>query len=116
MNLLQEYLIFHIQKNNGYKLLEIDLDLWNKLFEFSWEYDWDNGDSEWHIFNKNNLSIQIYNNKTNEVGIHATLFPVKEKNRVTVYWQEGFSDLYRDDDLSLFNTNKNGELIILWIG
>ena len=94
------------QKNNGYKLLEIDLDLWNKLFEFSWEYDWDNGDSEWHIFNKNNLSIQIYNNKTNEVGIHATLFPVKDKNRVTVYWQEGFSNLYSDNDLSLFHTNK----------
>lgn len=94
------------KKNNGYKLIDMDLTLWNKLFEFSWEYDWNNGDSEWHIFNRNNLSIQIYNTKNNEVGIHATLFPVKEKNRVTVYWQEGFSYFYRDDDLSLFNTNQ----------
>ncbi|WP_312148150.1 hypothetical protein NST58_20365 [Paenibacillus sp. FSL R10-2796] len=45
------------------KLIEIKRSLWRKMIEFSWEFDYANGNSEWHIFNRTNGTIMLYPNR-----------------------------------------------------
>lgn len=45
------------------KLIEIKRSLWKKMIEFSWEFDFSNGNSEWHIFNSSNGTIMLYPNR-----------------------------------------------------
>ncbi|MDR6723426.1 hypothetical protein J2W91_001878 [Paenibacillus amylolyticus] len=46
------------------KLFQIKRNLWNKMIEFSWEFDYSNGDSEWHIFNRTSSAIMLYSDGT----------------------------------------------------
>ncbi|WCM62423.1 hypothetical protein [Paenibacillus polymyxa] len=45
--------------SKGYRLMKVDHALWNNLLRFSNEFDYLNGDTEWHIFNRNNMFIQV---------------------------------------------------------
>ncbi|MEC0211369.1 hypothetical protein P4H70_20730 [Paenibacillus ehimensis] len=55
------------------KLVKIKRYLWKKMMDFSWEFDFQNGVSEWHIFNRRSSSIMIYRNHT----VFADLEPEK---------------------------------------
>lgn len=43
----------------GYRLMKVDRTLWNTLLRFSNEFDYQNGETEWHVFNRNNMFIQV---------------------------------------------------------
>lgn len=49
-----------IENEQGFELLSVEPWLWEKMKQFSHEFDYDNGDSEWHIFWEQNLSIRVY--------------------------------------------------------
>lgn len=42
------------------KLIKIKRSLWRKMIEFSWEFDFTKGNSDWHIFNRINGMIMLY--------------------------------------------------------
>ncbi len=48
-----------IEVEKGFEILSVDLWLWEKMKQFSHEFDYDNGNSEWHIFDSQNLSIRV---------------------------------------------------------
>ena len=93
----------------GYKLLEMNKQLWNLLFGYSWKYDWSNGKSNKHIFNKTGKQIQVNSPSSNEKfkdSIHTVLHPVDDGYSVNVYWKEGFSPLDRYDSLDIYNPSQ----------
>lgn len=45
--------------SKGYRLMKVDHTLWNTLLRFSNEFDYQNGETEWHVFNRNNMFIQV---------------------------------------------------------
>jgi hypothetical protein len=58
------------------RLVEVERSLWRKMIEFSWEFDYANGNTEWHIFNKTTGTIMIYPNRV----ILARLEPEKTES------------------------------------
>jgi hypothetical protein len=48
-----------IENELGFELFSVEPWLWEKMKQFSHEFDFDNGDSEWHIFDRQNLSIRV---------------------------------------------------------
>ncbi|GHO96306.1 hypothetical protein KSF_063540 [Reticulibacter mediterranei] len=48
-----------IEHEKGFELLSVETWLWEKMQQFAYEFDYDKGDSEWHIFDRRNLSIRV---------------------------------------------------------
>ena len=79
----------------GYRLLKVDLQLWDKLVEFTTEHDYDEGKTDWHMFDANRFKIKVCsrdNNVRYDCGYHAILEPEKEinnygsNNEVWIVW------------------------------
>ncbi len=78
----------------AYKIASIDRSLWLELIDFANNYDWDNGKSEWHIFQRNYNYIHVYSpvisyNRNLNAGEHVIYRAVKDDSiqhdYVTVY-------------------------------
>lgn len=66
------------------RLVEVDLNQWRKILDFTWEFDYANGESEWHIFNKLNNRIMLYPQHT----ITTSLIPVETKqDTIWITWE-----------------------------
>ncbi|MEI3604536.1 HNH endonuclease domain-containing protein [Pseudogracilibacillus sp. SE30717A] len=69
--------------SSKYRLMKISRKLWNLMIEFINKHDYENGDTNWHIFDKNKFFIKIYSKKeTNrfDEGYHAFLEPEQDEN------------------------------------
>lgn len=69
--------------SSNYRLMKINRNLWNLMIDFVDEYDYDNGNTDWHIFDKNRFFIKIYSKEeTNryDAGYHALLEPEQDDN------------------------------------
>ncbi|GED60813.1 hypothetical protein ABER61_24245 [Brevibacillus formosus] len=64
--------------NFSVNMFEMNRHLWNLLVQFSWEFDYAKGNTEWHIFNATNGTIVIYPNNT----ILSRFYPVHSENNV----------------------------------
>ncbi|MGG4195791.1 HNH endonuclease signature motif containing protein [Paenibacillus jamilae] len=84
--------------NFSVKMFEIKRGLWKKLIQFTWEFDYSKGNSEWHIFSATNGTIVVYPGNT----ILSRFFPTKSKDftyesfmhsddNVLVLWEPGSS-------------------------
>jgi hypothetical protein len=83
---------------HGYRLLKINVNLWQVLLQFSHEFDLDNGSSNWHIFDGGGTFIKVYSRyKTKHLdqGYHLILSAENESsyqqlgntsNNVWVVW------------------------------
>lgn len=71
-----------LDKEFGYEILEIDRKHWNMFLDIANEYDWDNGKSEWNIFQRNTNYIHVYSpvisyNPNLNSGQHAIFRAIK---------------------------------------
>lgn len=65
----------------GYKLIKIKRSLWREILEFTKLHDYENGTSDWHIFDQNNYRIQICTVTPThqlDVGYHSFIHPCSE--------------------------------------
>ncbi|MCY7806077.1 hypothetical protein MOC47_18965 [Bacillus spizizenii] len=69
--------------SSKYRLMKVSRKLWNLMIEFANNHDYENGDTRWHIFDKNRFYIKIYSKReTNrfDEGFHALLEPEQDEN------------------------------------
>lgn len=62
--------------SSKYHLIKVDMNLWNKILEFSREHDYEKGSSQWHIFDasgNNMLKVYIKEDDENYVGGHKCI-------------------------------------------
>lgn len=73
--------------NFSINMLEMNRQLWSLLVQFSWEFDYAKGDTEWHIFSATNGTIVIYPKNT----ILSRFYPVHSETNL-------YSSFMRLDD------------------
>ncbi|MFJ7915431.1 MULTISPECIES: HNH endonuclease [unclassified Lysinibacillus] len=57
----------HHQNESKYNLIKVNMNLWLKILEFSRKYDYEAGDSDWHIFDSSgNNMLKVYIKNENE--------------------------------------------------
>jgi hypothetical protein len=102
---------------NGFKLFKIEKWLWKLLVEFSWRFDYMEGESSWHIFDRGNNIFKVYTEKNIErldSGHHAYLCSENIENsfydsshEVWVTWKPMLSDYKREQGLPVFSSRKS---------
>lgn len=88
------------KRKNNYRLLKVTNDQWKQLVDFGFKHDVDEGNSEWHIFDKNRYFIKIYTNKQlsrYDIGYHAffngehdedvVFYPEFSSNNIYITWE-----------------------------
>jgi hypothetical protein len=65
------------------KMFDIPRHLWRMLVQFTWEFDYAKGETEWHIFSATNVTIVIYPENT----ILSRFYPVHSENYLFAYMQ-----------------------------
>lgn len=75
--------LFEESKNrkNSYRLLKIKRTLWGEMIDFACAHDYDNGNSEWHMFQDNGKLIHVntkFDNQKYDSGTHVKLYPEQE--------------------------------------
>lgn len=65
--------------SKGYRLMKVDSNLWNSLVRFSNEFDYQNGNTNWHVFNRNNMFIQVHTEEQHLRKIHFHLRLLAER-------------------------------------
>ncbi|MFQ6403745.1 hypothetical protein ACIDE9_03200 [Methylophilus sp. 'Pure River'] len=53
-------LIEHNYNRDSYALVSVHRNLWSIILDFAWEYDFANGDSNWHIFDAAPGMLKVY--------------------------------------------------------
>lgn len=104
--------------SSKYRLMKISRKLWNHMIDFVNKYDYENGDTPWHIFDKNRFYIKIYSKReTNrfDEGYHAFLEPEQDENFIMqlkepdnylwIVWEPHMSMDY-SNSLDSFNERK----------
>nr|WP_240961337.1 HNH endonuclease domain-containing protein [Aneurinibacillus aneurinilyticus] len=103
---------------DGYRLLKVNRNLWRKMIDFACEFDYEKGDSQWNIFDKNSSYIKVYNafptEKCDE-GHHVFLHAEQDENysaslkhpdnETWIVW-EGIRDYGFRDKLENINERK----------
>lgn len=51
---------FEYSQNNRFRLLKISRSLWKDILEFAHEFDYENGDTEWHIFDGKAIYLKVF--------------------------------------------------------
>lgn len=74
-----------IDASYSYKLLSIERKFWNLLISVANEFDWDNGETDWNIFQRNDYYIHVFSpiishNKKYNSGEHAIYRAKKNEN------------------------------------
>jgi hypothetical protein len=79
-NILETWECEQIQVEDikGFYIVSIQQWLWELMKKFADEFDYGNGDSEWHIFERQNISIRIV--KRRPLDDHAFVWPKVEIN------------------------------------
>lgn len=82
----------HYYDSQKYQLLKIDMDLWKKILKFSKKYDFENGESDWHIFDASTGNmLKIYIDGEYKCFIHSFIedpFEWTPSNRVWLLWDD----------------------------
>jgi hypothetical protein len=109
---------------NGFK---IEKWLWKLLVEFSWRFDYMEGESSWHIFDRGNNILKVYTEKNIErldSGHHVYLCSENIENsfydsshEVWVTWKPMLSDYKREQGLPVFSDRKawNANFTYSWM-
>lgn len=83
------------KRENNYKLITLSNEVWYKLVKYAFNHDADNGNSDWHIFDRNWFSIKVFTNKEHakyNIGYHA--FFNSEYDEDIVFY-EGLASKYK---------------------
>lgn len=83
------------RRENNYKLITLSNEVWYKLVKYAYNHDADNGNSDWHIFDRNWFSIKVFTNKEHtkyNIGYHA--FFNSEYDEDIVFY-EGLASKYK---------------------
>ncbi len=86
---------------NGYRLIQVKRSLWKSMIDFSFQYDFEKGNSEWHIFDNSWSMIKVYSKTSTsqcDEGYHAFLEPeaaecydyCKSDDGVWIVWDSKF--------------------------
>ncbi|AFL99812.1 SEFIR domain-containing protein [Desulfitobacterium dehalogenans ATCC 51507] len=75
-----------LDESYSYKLLSVQRSYWNMLISVANQFDWDNGKTEWNIFQRNNYYIHVFSpiisyNKRYNSGEHA-IYRVKKNEDI----------------------------------
>lgn len=65
-------------RENGFRLISIERDLWKIIIEFIKEHDYEKGDTPWHIFDASDGMIKVYSKQSDiryNRGYHVMLYP-----------------------------------------
>jgi HNH endonuclease len=115
------------KRRDGFKLFKTEKWLWKLLVEFSWRFDYEEGNSLWHIFDRGNNIIKVYTeNKTEQFdsGHHAYLCSENVESRfydasheVWVTWTSILLDSEKKQGLSVFSDRKswNASFTYSWL-
>jgi len=78
---------FDYSKNNRFKLLRINRSLWRDILEFAREFDYENGDTEWHIFDGKAVYLKIYCGTPNDKrrDYRVFVYPEADENG---FWEK----------------------------
>jgi hypothetical protein len=113
---------------NNYKLIYISYHDWKKVIDFAYKHDVDNGNSKWHVFDKNKHYIKIFTKKHDKYdeGYHAffqaehsediVLYPSLTTKDVCITF-EFVEDISRKGEIDLINERAhwNGEIAYNWL-
>lgn len=75
-----------LDESYSYKLLSVQRSYWNMLISVANEFDWDNGKTDWNIFQRNDYYIHVFSpiisyNKKYNSGEHA-IYRVKKNEDI----------------------------------
>ncbi|MCM3136113.1 hypothetical protein M3629_25400 [Paenibacillus polysaccharolyticus] len=97
------------QWSNGFRLMKVNRNVWNTLLKFSQEFDYLDGNTEWNVFDKNSMFIQVKApNQTLEknIGWHFRLVAEKYEDilfhynqtndNLWIVWEIGYADITTD--------------------
>jgi ATP-dependent DNA helicase RecG len=117
-------------RKNGYRLININRNIWRLIIEFISEHDYENGDSPWHIFDASEGMIKVYTKKQEKrynSGYHVLLYPEAKENEyygsfkypdqeMSIIW-EPMQELVGQNTLENFNLRRfwNAEVTHNWI-
>jgi hypothetical protein len=74
--------IFENSDDKSLRLFKIPKSLWFKLMSFCWEFDYQKGDSKWHIFDSSGSFIKIFDKEKSE--FRAFIIPERESNKFLI--------------------------------
>jgi hypothetical protein len=112
---------------NGFKLFKTEKWLWELLVEFSWRFDYAEGNSLWHIFDRGNNIFKVYTeNNTEQLdsGHHAYLCSENVENsfydsshEVWVTWKPMLLEYKKEQGLPVFSSRKawNANFTYSWL-
>lgn len=88
---------FHrIDRNkNNLTLCKISKKLWFEIGEFCRKFDYQNGNTEWHIFDATGSMIKILDKETQ--NFRAFIFPMIEESKYNIYSTEDVSIIWTDE-------------------
>lgn len=95
---------------NRLRLFQIDRQTWFMILNFCRQFDYDKGDSEWHIFDATGSTIKVYDKSKREfrLFVHAEIehidFLISSQERVWVVWTDEF---FLSKKLSDFEQNNH---------
>lgn len=117
-------------KKTGYRLVNINRNVWKMIIEFTKEHDYMNGTSSWHIFDSNDGMIKVYTTQKDSrynSGYHIILYPETKENiyyrtfkypdqEMSIIW-EPMQPLSGQNTLENFNLKHfwNAEITYNWI-
>ncbi|RXZ81927.1 hypothetical protein EBB07_13055 [Paenibacillaceae bacterium] len=105
---------------NRLRLFKIDKKLWYLMLKFCRQFDYEKGDTNWHIFDTTGSSIKIYDNSKNEfrLFVHAEIeqtdFFISSQEQVWLVWTDEF---FWNKHLSDFEQNHywSPEYVYRWL-
>ncbi|WML42445.1 hypothetical protein [Neobacillus sp. PS3-40] len=80
---------------NNLMLCRISKMLWFEIREFCRNYDYQNGETEWHIFDGTGSIIKIFDKETQ--GFRAFIFPMIEESSYMIHTTEDISIVWTDE-------------------
>lgn len=83
-----------IDNTQGFCLFSVKKWLWNLMHEFTYEFDYDEGNTAWHIFDRSNSAIRV--NPRNVSDDHVIILPRMEEDYLRELLPSDVELLYTD--------------------
>ncbi|MFC9709279.1 hypothetical protein ACFTRD_14130 [Paenibacillus sp. NPDC056933] len=104
----RDFFINGDKKKNDIRLFKIKKDLWYLIREFSRKFDYENGNSDWHIFDAHGSILKVYDQTAGDFRVF--IFPQSEQVEYFVYnedevWLVWTDDYFINSSLESFKTN-----------
>ncbi|AFC33314.1 hypothetical protein PM3016_6706 [Paenibacillus mucilaginosus 3016] len=78
---------YFLPQNYSVKMIRLHKELWNQMIDFSWEFDYSNGDTNWHIFNKGTDRVMVYQDHKILTELELHIGQLESDDTVWIVWR-----------------------------